>query len=208
MGPSSSALKSNLNVITDMKKIIPALSLILFLGVYTTQSMADQRQAAPPVEMAAAAPVIESAFSPEAGGENLVLKVIYASKKELRLAAYSFTSPTVVKALLAARQRGVDVRVIVDYKRNLGKSSLSALRQLTDAGIAVKTNAFYALHHDKYIVVDGQHVQNGSFNYTSGAADSNSENVLVVWNDPVLAAAYIKHWDSRWEQGVIFPAQN
>lgn len=195
-----------------MKKTILALSLILPLGVYTTQSMADQRQVVQQVEVevevAYPSPVIESAFSPEAGGEKLVLKVINSSRKELRLAAYSFSSPTVVKALVAARKRGVDVRVIVDYKRNLGKSSVSALRQLTDAGIAVKTNAFYDLHHDKYVVVDGKHVQNGSFNYTTGAADANSENVLVVWSDPELAAAYTRHWQSRWEQGVFFSSQN
>lgn len=34
------------------------------------------------------------------------------------------------------------------------------------------------------------------------AADrSNSENVLVVWDDPVVASKYLKHWGSRWAQG-------
>lgn len=159
-------------------------------------------------QAASPAPLIESAFSPEAGAEQLVLKVINSAKKEVRVAAYSFSSPAITQALIAAHKRGVEVRVVVDYKRNRGKSSLSALRLLADAGIAVKTNAVYALHHDKYMVVDGLHVQNGSFNYAIGAADANSENVLVVWNDPALAAAYTKHWESRWEQGVLFTTQN
>ncbi|MNR76125.1 Phospholipase D precursor [compost metagenome] len=148
--------------------------------------------------------LIENAFSPEAGAEQLILKVINSAQQELRLAAYSFTSSTITKALIAARQRGVDVRVIVDEKRNLEPPSISALNKLVSAGIPVRTIAVYALHHDKYLVVDGRHLQTGSFNYTSGAAKANSENVLVVWNDATLAASYLQHWQSRWEQGVVF----
>ena len=60
--------------------------------------------------------VIEAAFSPDDGAEALILKVIDASREKLRLAAYSFTSPAVMKSLLAAKKRGVDVRIIVDEK--------------------------------------------------------------------------------------------
>lgn len=153
-------------------------------------------------------PQIESAFSPEAGAERLVLKVIHSARQELRLAAYSFSSPAVTQALISAKQRGVDVQLVVDYKRNQGSSSIAALRLLAEAGIAVRTNTCYALHHDKYVIVDRQHVQNGSFNYTSGAAKHNSENVLVVWNDATLAAAYLQHWQSRWDQASILVPQH
>jgi len=164
-----------------------------------------------PPQMAATAttqPVsIDYAFSPEAGAEALILKVINSAQRELRLAAYSFSSPTIAKALIAAQKRGVDVRVIVDDKRNRNKAAIAILGSLFNAGIPVRTNAAYALHHDKYLVADGRHVQNGSFNYTSGAAKANSENVLVIWNDPDLATAFVKHWASRWEQGSAFGAQ-
>lgn len=59
----------------------------------------------------------------------------------------------------------------------------------------------YAIHHDKYIVVDGRHTETGSFNYSQAAAKSNSENVLVVWNNPKVTASYLAHWDDRWAQG-------
>lgn len=147
---------------------------------------------------------IETAFSPDAGSEELVLKVINSSEHSIRLAAYSFTSPPVVKALLAAKRRGVDVRVVVDEKGNKGKSSIAALNLLVNAGIPTRTIAVYAIHHDKYIVADERHVQNGSFNYSQAAAKSNSENVLVVWNNPELAASFLKHWENRWEKGEDF----
>nr|WP_232429593.1 phospholipase D family protein [Noviherbaspirillum autotrophicum] len=148
--------------------------------------------------------LIETAFSPDAGSEELVLKVINASEHSIRLAAYSFTSPSVVKALLAAKKRGVDVRVVVDEKGNKSKSSTAALNLLVNAGIPTRTIATYAIHHDKYIVSDEKHVQNGSFNYSQAAVKSNSENVVVMWNNPDVAAAFLKHWQSRWDQGEDF----
>ena len=36
------------------------------------------------------------------------------------------------------------------------------------------------------------------------AARRNSENVLVVWNNPQVAASYLKHWQSRYEQGIDY----
>lgn len=60
----------------------------------------------------------------------------------------------------------------------------------------------YAIHHDKYIVVDGRTTETGSFNFSQAAARSNSENVLVVWNDERVAARYQVHWNSRWVQGI------
>jgi len=59
----------------------------------------------------------------------------------------------------------------------------------------------YAIHHDKYIVSDGRTVQTGSFNYSTAAAKANSENVIVVRDNPELAARYTRHWESRWGQG-------
>lgn len=191
----------------EMKKLACAVSLLTLIGLSTIPASAKDNQQ-PTQELvdadASKSRLIESAFSPEAGGEALVLKVINSAQYELRLAAYSFTSPTVTKALIAAKKRGVDVLVVVDEERNRGPANLSVLTRLANAGIPVRTNAFYALHHDKYIIVDGRHVQNGSFNYTAGAAKSNSENVLVIWNDANLAASFLKHWQSRWEQGIKF----
>lgn len=109
-----------------------------------------------------------------------------------------------VRALIAAKRRGVDVRVVVDDKASGSKSGLAALNLLANAGIAVRTNGKYAIHHDKYIVTDGLHVQTGSFNYSQAAAQSNSENVIVVWHNASLADSYLRHWKTRFDQGKRF----
>ena len=144
---------------------------------------------------------IEVAFSPREGSEDLVVKVIQSARSSIGVAAYSFTSPVIAKALLNAKKRGVDVRVVVDENGNKSKASLAALNLLVGAGIPTRTISRYAIHHDKYMVIDKSTVQTGSFNYSKAAARSNSENVLVIWNNPDLALAYLKHWQDRFDQG-------
>jgi phosphatidylserine/phosphatidylglycerophosphate/cardiolipin synthase-like enzyme len=75
---------------------------------------------------------------------------------------------------------------------------------LANAGIPVRTVSVYPIHHDKVIVSDGRSVETGSFNYTAAAEKSNSENVLVVWNNPQLASTYLQHWERNWNQGRDF----
>lgn len=151
---------------------------------------------------------IEYGFSPGEGAEKLVLKTIGAARGEIRMMTYSLTSVPVVEALIAARHRGVDVAVVADYKNNVtedksgkGRAALSAL---VNAGCQVKVISAYAIHHDKVVVVDGETVQTGSFNYSDAAATRNSENVIVIWKNPNLARGYLAHWQDRFNKGTDY----
>src|SRR5438093_2486643 len=88
-----------------------------------------------------AAGTIEVAFSPNEGSEALVVKVIDSAKTELRVLSYSFTSAPVTSALLRAKKRGVDVRLVADHKNNVSADSSgkarAALSALVNAGIDV-----------------------------------------------------------------------
>ena len=153
------------------------------------------------ISVAQAGPV-ESAFSPDGGAEALVLRTIGSARSSIRMAAFSFTSSKIVKSLVAAKRRGVDIQIVVDDGKGCADNATrSAMNLLVNAGIPLRTVGVYKLHHDKYIIVDRKHVETGSFNYTRAAAEGNSENVIVVWNDEENAARYLKHWQSRWNQG-------
>jgi len=56
------------------------------------------------------AATIEAGFSPEGTALQLVIKTIETAQQEIRLMGYSFTSPEVVRSLIAAKRRGVDGR--------------------------------------------------------------------------------------------------
>ncbi len=151
---------------------------------------------------------LEVAFSPNEGSEALVVKTINSAKKEVLVMAYSFTSAQVTQALLISQKRGVQVRLVVDYKSNIeedksGKSK-AALSALSTAGADVRTIGTYPIAHDKVIIVDRNTVELGSYNYSSAAASRNSENVLVNWNNPELAAVYLKHFERNYGQSQTF----
>ncbi|MFZ6775871.1 phospholipase D family protein [Undibacterium sp. Ji83W] len=186
----------------SIKQLLLAVSSALLMAASCRASPLEDKPAGAILDAASAQ--IENAFSPDAKAEELVLKVINAAVSSIRLAAYSFSSPTVVKALLDAKKRGVNIMVLVDYRRNQKKPNWAALNRLVVAGIATRTISVYAIHHDKYIIADEQTVQNGSFNYTRDAAEDNSENVIVFWRNPELAKSFLRHWESRWSAGVDY----
>lgn len=189
---------------------ILACSLALSAAAHARTTKSELRELAeelvqPGSTKVAAGGEVEFAFSPNEGSEALVLKVIASARTELRMLAYSFTSAPITKALLEAKKRGVDVKLVVDYKNNVredrsGKAK-AALGALATAGIPVRTISVYPIHHDKTIVVDRTHVETGSFNYSAAAAKANSENVLVLWNNPRVATGYLSHWERNWRQG-------
>jgi phosphatidylserine/phosphatidylglycerophosphate/cardiolipin synthase-like enzyme len=186
-----------------------ALSAPLAAGAKKTvaETLVDAYESQHTFSMPAAG-TIEVAFSPNEGGEALVVKVIDSSKTELRVLSYSFTSAPVTAALLRARKRGVDVRLVADQKNNVtedrsGKAR-AALSALATAGADVRTISIYPIHHDKVIVADRQTVELGSFNYSDAAARKNSENVLVNWGNPKLADVYLQHFERNYRQAVKF----
>lgn len=152
----------------------------------------------------AGAASLQTGFSPEGSAEALVLKVIGSAKHDLRMMGYSFTSPTISAALAKAARSGVDVKLVLDDHGNEGMASKNAMNYVVNAGVQLRTIDKYKIQHDKVIVVDGQTVETGSFNYTASAGKANSENVLVAWEVPDLAADYLRHWQSRWDQGIDY----
>ena len=154
---------------------------------------------------------IEVGFSPNEGGEELVVKVIDAARSEIRVMAYSFTSAAVTRALLDAKKRGVSVVLVVDHKNNVSQDASgkarAALSTLSTAGCDVRTISAYAIAHDKVLIVDRQHVELGSFNYSQAAAKKNSENVLVNWSNPKLAQVYLQHFERNYRLSQQYEAR-
>lgn len=148
---------------------------------------------------------IEVAFSPKAGATELVVKVISTAKKSIRVAAYSFTSKPIAQALVDAHKRGIDVRVVVDKSQKSERYTSATF--LANMGIPVRVDSMHAIQHNKFMVVDGIHVQNGSFNYTAAAEQRNAENALVIWNNPKLAATYADNWREHWEHSEPYAAK-
>lgn len=157
--------------------------------------------------LAHAEPGVQVGFSPEGSARTLVLETIAGATQSIHMLAYAFQAPDIAQALVDARLRGVDVRVVVDKRRNLGKTSQAAMQLLVHNGVQLRTNYRFHLHHDKVIIIDGKTVETGSFNFARSAEVANSENVVVIRDMPDVARQYLDHWQSRWDSGVPYPAR-
>jgi len=145
-----------------------------------------------------AEPSYTLAFSPQGESLELVLSCIESAEQSIQVAAYSFTSKPVALALTEAHRRGVAVQVVADKKGN--SSRYTAVTYLANHGVPVRLNGRYTIHHHKFMVIDGRHVQTGSFNYSAAAANKNAENVLVLRDAPELAALYAAEWQRLWDE--------
>lgn len=141
---------------------------------------------------------LEYAFSPKRGATNLIVKTIRSADKEILVAAYSFTSKTIAKALIDAKNRGVNVKIVMDHSQDLEPNSQLSL--LLDYGIEVRINENYDIMHNKFMVIDSKTLQLGSFNYTWSAEKKNAENILVIKSEPVIVVKYRDEWQRLWDE--------
>jgi phosphatidylserine/phosphatidylglycerophosphate/cardiolipin synthase-like enzyme len=125
-----------------------------------------------------------------------VVKELGAAKSNVLVQAYSFTSASIAKALVEAHKRGVDVRVILDKSQRTEKYSSADFVQ--HAGIPIWIDAKHAIAHNKIMVIDGETVITGSFNFTKAAESNNAENLLVI-RSPELATKYTANWKAHLE---------
>jgi len=124
-------------------------------------------------------------FSPHGGCTEAVVTAVDRARTSIHVQAYSFSARPIIKALSAARARGVAVEVILDQSQQ----RFSGLASLLAAGVATWLDAAHQIAHNKVMIIDGETVITGSFNFTRSAEEYNAENLLVV-HDKALAERF------------------
>ena len=110
-----------------------------------------------------------------------IIDLINSATTTIKIAMFTWTHPVLAEAVIAAKDRGVDVEIIVDYSssRGAGKKIVATLR---DADLDVLTNQGPSLLHHKFLLVDNTTLVNGSLNWTKAAFKDNDECFLVINN--------------------------
>ena len=130
--------------------------------------------------------------------------------RRLYLAAYTLTSERVVDELIAAHDRGAEVRVLVEGDPVGGMSTRQAdrLDELSAAGVEVRAmtgqRARFRYHHAKYAVVDDRAVVLTENWKPSGTGGHDNRGWGVTVDDATTAAdlaAVFKH-DAGWNDTV------
>lgn len=107
----------------------------------------------------------------------------------LDVVAFEMNNDVIYQAILDAHERGVTVRIVTDGEHGLEDEKDTALRDLIAAGVPVVEDGRSALMHNKFMIMDGQAVWTGSWNYTVNGTYRNNNNALVLQN-PIAVAAY------------------
>ncbi len=134
-------------------------------------------------------------FSPEDHLEQRLISLIEKEKKSIYVAVYALTHRRIATALIEAKQRGVQVEVIVDRFSVKAKSPLLLMSQegipisVWDSDPYKTKKSHRALMHHKFCVFGDDLVWTGSFNWTYEASRTHKEDVIAI-RDPTLAAAY------------------
>jgi len=96
-----------------------------------------------------------------------ILDAVSAAKKSLQIRMFVFTDPGLINAVIAAKRRGVDVRVMLNPARRGGESENDETKKkLAHVGIEIKdSNPAFELTHQKSMVIDGSTGFVESFNW-------------------------------------------
>jgi len=150
---------------------------------------------------AARAAELSVLFSPRGGAAAAICAQVANSKVAIDVAIYSISEPSITAALLAAHKRGVKVRMVVDRAQQNDLYSSAPL--LDRGGVEIRTDRREALHHNKYMVIDGLVVVTGSYNFTRSAEMENAENVIIV-RDAAVARAFALNWAVHFDHAVPY----
>ncbi|MCT6716603.1 phospholipase D-like domain-containing protein, partial [Staphylococcus aureus] len=86
----------------------------------------------PPVQPAKG--TVQAAFTPDDDIEGLLADAIDQAREQVLVQAYLLSNKAITRALLAAHQRGVDVRVLADREQMM-RSNGSRIPEVANAGI-------------------------------------------------------------------------
>jgi phosphatidylserine/phosphatidylglycerophosphate/cardiolipin synthase-like enzyme len=150
------------------------------------------------------AATIEVYYAPEDLPGDKLVALYGRARQYIYVAVYGLTYPPAVKALVAAKKRGVDVLVITDREKLNDPKQRAALETLRLAGIPIRINLHDGLMHIKQVVVDDAVNTSGSMNHTTSGNQYNDERFDVI-TDPVSSAKarekFLSMWNDRSRYG-------
>ena len=132
----------------------------------------------------------------------------------LYIAIQHFLHPGVGQALIAAANRGVDVRIIMEDGVLKGESEVPGVDRMI-GNLRLKAPSLQvrfaetnhnggknsAMMHNKLAILNGRMTFSGAGHYTNAALRNNWENFYFVTNKGVLQN-YAKYFRQLWEQSV------
>jgi phosphatidylserine/phosphatidylglycerophosphate/cardiolipin synthase-like enzyme len=141
------------------------------------------------------APIIH--YAPTENLEHIDVMLIDQATACIDMAAYVLTDWPVMQALSRAAQRGVKVRLYLDYGR-IGEREPTApfLDLISNPAIEIGLKRAGApLMHLKTYQIDGRLLRTGAANFSASGL-KRQDNDLIIIESPAAAAAFTRHFEA------------
>ncbi len=184
---SSSLFRHNNTALTLVSAPLAANYTYEFEQLFMARNFGPPRAVINPiVDLQGAA--VKTYFSPRGGGQEAVVAALQNARKSIHFLTFSLTDPQLGEILSGKQQAGLDVRGVFD--RCLSKGQYSLYWPLKRTGMQVFIDGNEALLHNKVMIIDGETVITGSYNFSKNAEKSNNESFVIVEKAPELGAAF------------------
>ena len=150
---------------------------------------------------------VEVYYSPDDAPLDRVVGLYQHAKRYIFVSIYGLTSPRAVEALIAAKKRGLDVRLITDEGRTQEVKQRTALHTLRLAGIPILVNQHDGLMHLKQVVIDDEVNTSGSMNHTTSGNRYNDERMDIITDHTITVKAREKFL-AMWNDHARYRAWN
>ncbi|PWH11998.1 MAG: phospholipase [Anaerolineae bacterium] len=135
------------------------------------------------------------------GGIDIPLaRAIDQARISVDVAIYSMSLNSIRDSLLAAHQRGVQVRIVMESD-NLDRT---VPRYLADKGLPILGDRREGLMHNKFVIIDRSEVWLGSMNFTTSGAYQDNNNLLRIRSTQV-AENYLTEFEEMFEEDLFGP---
>jgi phosphatidylserine/phosphatidylglycerophosphate/cardiolipin synthase-like enzyme len=143
---------------------------------------------------------VEVLYAPHDAPLDRVVILYQHAKRYIYVSVYGLTYPRAVQALVAAKKRGVDVRMLTDQERTQEVKQNTALQTLRLAGIPIRVNQHEGLMHLKQVVIDDEINASGSMNHTTSGNFYNDERMDIITDHSISVKAreqFLSMWNDH-----------
>ena len=138
-----------------------------------------------------------------------ILDALSAAKRSIQIRMFLFTDPGLTDAVIAAKRRGLKVRVMLNPARRSGQSENDETSvKLAQAGIEVRdSNPAFELTHQKSMVIDEEIGFVESFNWESRDL-TVTRDYAVITTDKSEVAEMVACFEADWVREDFTPSRH
>jgi cardiolipin synthase len=137
-----------------------------------------------------------------------IIEAINGATKSILIKMFLFSDPELIEAVIAAKRRGVKVKVMLNPSRRSGAEENEEVRmQLEAAGITVKdSNPSFVITHEKSMVVDAKLAFVKSLNWETKNL-TETRDYAIVTNHPREVEEIMLCFDADWHRKEFEPGE-